>query len=246
MDDEMTWGAARAERTAIPRRRKEPEPTWRIPTHTAVMMLLVALIVFDGAQVMSTLMSIGGGLIYADEYQWVIDAAEVMEDVAPVVGAASAVQLGAACGIQTLGLGCLTAGITYLFKLALKEGARLLGEWVIDQVVEIALLFLFLVKTVIGLLIGLVGYFAMWLWFMMRDVGFFTGNMVTKKIGFTFLAFFVGLIPFVSDVPEMTIWVATIILLSWREDKQEHDRLVERQRQEDLQLARAQAAYGGI
>lgn len=244
MDDTAVRSAidSAARSAPIPRRRKVPEPTWRIPTHTAFLMIALTFFVFDGAQVMGGALAVGGGLIHAEPFKGAIAAYEFVGAVGDFTQTATAASV-AACPV-TGGTGCIGGFIGAAIRYVGVEGVQYgIKTLFIDPMLQFVWLFLFVVKTIVGWVFLVTGFFAMWLWFKFRGVSLFAGNLMSRKVAASVAVVIVGVIPFVNDIPDLTLWVSVIILCSWHEDKERHDKLLERHQTEEAQFLRAHNAY---
>jgi hypothetical protein len=102
---------------------------------------------------------------------------------------------------------------------------------------------IFTFKTALSWAFVLFGYLTLSLWLKFRGVSIFSGSFLARRVTITFVAILIGLIPFIGDVPEMTVWVTALIYLSWQEDKQHHDTLMQKWRRDmkAMQAARNNA-----
>jgi hypothetical protein len=235
---------------SIPKLRKPPRYARRIPPHVAFMMIAVAFFAFDGAQVAFSLFAVAGGAFVYAQYGWAITAVDIAEDVADVAGTARTAGAAVTAGAAATGIGApLSLGTAVWtaaaegFRQIARGAARWLGGEVIDTAQRTAMTFVFLFKSVMSWTFMLLGYLTLWLWMMLRGVSIFAGSFLARRVTITFVAILIGLIPFIGDVPELTVWVTALIYLSWQEDKQHHDTLMQKWRRDmkAMQAARNNA-----
>jgi hypothetical protein len=91
-----------------------------------------------------------------------------------------------------------------------------------------------------GLIMG-AGYLTNWLWFQQRGVRIMEGKFIGRKTMGFFATMVLELMPFMNALPGITLWTATTILYSWKEDTIRHAKMMHKAQREARALAATQA-----
>jgi len=132
---------------------------------------------------------------------------------------------------MTLGLGaamCSTAALfdgaqatTFIFTIVGSLGAIAVG-WIplIGQFLGgLSLATGSALQTIFGIIIIVPGYLIMGFWFLMRDIPIFGGRNAALRTGTLMGTLIISTIPYLGALPDLLLWVLTMVILTFKEDK---------------------------